>query len=276
MKALINVIIRFHFVLLFIVLEIISIRMVVFEDIEKKNAFYSSANSVSGFFYNKFNTWIAYFSLASENELLRNENLELRSQANIKQIPRTTFKPDSIILDSVGYSYTAARVINNSIYRKQNYITIDKGYLDGIKKESGVISSQGMVGVVVDVSKHYSLIVSILNNRFGVGAKIKKNNQFGSVGWNKNDYRFVNLMEIPNHISISKGDTIVSNGFSAIFPPDINIGTISKINTNLSNNFYEIEVNLSTDFKSLYNVYVIDNFGKAEQRKLEKDIYNEY
>lgn len=278
MKTLINVIVRFHFILLFIILELISFRMVIFEDLEKKNAVFSSANAISGIFHKKLNTWFAYFSLAHENEALRNENMELRTLLNKNQQLKLieNAKTNKYRTDSVLHTYISARVINNSIYKKQNYITINKGSADGIQKEYGVISLQGTVGVVVAVSKHYSLVVSILNARFGISAKIKQSNQFGSVHWNKNDYRFANLMEIPNHINISKGDTIVSSGFSAIFPPNINIGTIDKFNTNQSNNFYEIEIKLSTDFKSLYYVFVINNLMRKEQIFLENTVKDEY
>lgn len=252
--------------------------MVISEDLEKKNAVFSSANSISGFFQKKLNTWFAYFSLAQENEELRNENLELRNLLNKNQTKKSIEKinADTSQTDSLKYTYISARVINNSIYKKQNYITLNKGSADGIKKEFAVIGLKGIVGVVVAVSKNYSLVVSVLNNRFGISAKIKKNNQFGSVHWNKNDYRLANLMEIPNHIKVSKGDTIVTSGFSAIFPPGINIGTIDKINTNVSNNFYEILIKLSTDFKSLHHIYVVNNSMRNEQLFLENTVSDEY
>jgi len=252
--------------------------MVIFEDLEKKNAVFSSANAISGFFHKKLNTWFAYFSLAEENEVLRNENLELRNLLNKTQIQKSIEKinTDTSQTDSLQYTYISARVINNSIYKKQNYITLNKGLADGIKKEYAVINQKGIVGVVVAVSKHYSLVVSILNNRIRISAKIKQSNQFGSVHWNKNDYQFANLMEIPNHFKVSIGDTIVSSGFSAIFPPDINIGTITQINTNQSNNFYEINIKLTADFKSLYYVYVVDNSLRKEQLFLENTINDEH
>ena len=278
MKVLINVIIRFHFVFLFIILEIISIRMVIFEDLEKKNAYFSSANAVSGFFYKRLDNWSAYFSLAHENEMLRTENLELRKSINKNKRMELIdiVKSDTSKTDSEKYTYIPSRVINNSIYKKQNYITIDKGFADGIKKDFGVISAKGVVGVVVAVSQHYSLVVSILNNRFGIGVKVKKSNHFGSVHWLKNNYRYASLFEIPNHIKIAEGDTIVSSGFSSIFPPGINIGNIAKFKTNQSNNFYEIDIKLSTDFKNLYNVYVIDNLMRKEQISLENEVKDEY
>ena len=274
MKVLINVIIRFHFIILFIILEIISVRMVIFEDLEKKNAYFSSANAVSGFFYKRLDNWSAYFSLSEENELLRTENLKLRNllDKNKQTGSKLIVKKDTSETNITQYKYIPARVINNSIYKKQNYITIDKGTLNGISKDFGVISSQGIVGVVVAVSDNYSLIVSLLNNRIGIGAKIKKSNYFGSVHWSENDYRYASLLEVPNHIKIEKNDTIVTSGFSSIFPEGINIGAISSFETNKSNNFYEISIKLSTDFKKLYNVYVIDNSMRTEQISLENKL----
>jgi len=252
--------------------------MVVSEDLEKKNAVFSSANSISGFFQKRVNTWFAYFSLDNENEVLRNENLQLRKLLALQSEQKTNeFQGrDTLVLDSVKYRYFSAKVINNSIYRKQNYITIDKGFLDGIRRGFGVVGPDGVVGVVVAVTDHYTLIVSLLNNRIGISAKIKKSHHFGSVHWNENDYRKASLMEIPNHISIAVGDTIVTNGFSAIFPANINIGTIAEFNMNKSNNFYEIDINLTTDFKNLYNVYVIDNTTREELILLKNLVQDEY
>ncbi len=276
MKTLINVIIRFHLVILFLILEIISISMVVSDDLEKKKVVFSSANSISGYFNKKINTWLAYFTLAQENEVLRNENLALRNRLNKLQALSKNSERDTFLIDSVKYSYLSATVVNNSIYKAQNFITIDKGKADGIKVDCGVIGTDGVVGVVVAVSEHYALVVSLLNSRFGLSAKIKNSNHFGSLYWTKNDYRYATLEEVPNHVKISKGDSIVTSGFSAIFPAGIPIGTIEDFRTNVSNNFYEIDVKLSTDFKSLYYVYVIDNTMRDELLLLENSVSNEY
>ncbi len=149
--------------------------------------------------------------------------------------------------------------------------------LDKIReKDFGVIGSKGVVGVVATVSKHYSLVVSLLNKRIALSARLKKNNFFGTLKWNGEDYRYANLTEIPNHIQIGIGDTVVSSGFSAIFPENINLGVISDINNNKSNNFYDLKVQLLTDFKSIKNVYFIKNQQKNEQLNLEIVAKDEY
>ena len=250
--------------------------MVVSDDLEKKKVVFSSANSVSGYFNKKLNTWLAYFSLAQENEILRKENIELKNRINKLKTLNSGSKIDTLQIDSVKYSYTLATVINNSIYKSQNFITIDKGKLDGIEVDCGVMGPDGVVGVVLAVSNHYALVVSLLNNRFGLSAKIKNRNYFGIIHWLDNDYRFANLEEIPNHIKISKGDSIVTSGFSSIFPAEVMVGTIENFTTNKTNNFYEINVRLATDFKSLYSVYVIKNTLRSELLFLEKTVKDEY
>ncbi|MFN8257660.1 MAG: rod shape-determining protein MreC [Bacteroidales bacterium] len=277
MNTLIRVILRFHFFILFVLLEIISLSMIIFADVEKKNAFFSSANAVSGYFNNRLNSWHAYFILDKENEILRKENVKLINQ--VEKLRAEQNKIQRFELDTstaYQYQYLKARVIKNSVSMDKNFITIDKGSKDGVEKDFGVISSKGIVGIVVATSRHYSLVISILHDQLGFSAKLKKNNYFGSVQWDGKNYRYVNLYEIPNHIDISLGDTVVTNNFSAIFPENIDIGVISKIGKNKSDNFYNIEIELLTDFKSLYDVYVVNNKNRRERILLENSVNDEY
>ncbi len=276
MKTLINVIIRFHLLLLFLILEIVSISMVISDDLEKKKVVFSSANSISGYFNKKINTWTAYFSLAQENEMLRKENLRLKNQLDFFKTLQKKNRIDTLQIDTLQFSYISASVINNSVYKSQNYITIDKGKFDGVDVDYAVISPDGVVGVVLAVSDHYALVVSLLNKRFGLSAKIKNTNYFGLIHWTENDYRYVSLEEIPNHVKIQIGDSVVTSGFSAVFPAGVPIGTIENFKTNESNNFYELKVKLTTDFKSLSTVYVVRNTGRDELLLLEKSANNEY
>ncbi len=276
MKTLINVIIRFHLLLLFLILEIVSISMVISDDLEKKKVVFSSANSISGYFNKKINTWTAYFSLAQENEMLRKENLRLKNQLDFFKTLQKKNRIDTLQIDTLQFSYISASVINNSVYKSQNYITIDKGKFDGVDVDYAVISPDGVVGVVLAVSDHYALVVSLLNKRFGLSAKIKNTNYFGLIHWTENDYRYVSLEEIPNHVKIQIGDSVVTSGFSAVFPAGVPIGTIENFKTNESNNFYELKVKLTTDFKSLSTVYVVRNTGRNELLLLEKSANNEY
>lgn len=277
MKTLINVILRYHFFLLFVLLEGIALIMVISSDVEKKNAFFTSANAVSGSINKKINNWTAYFTLDKENEELRSENLKLKNELEVlKSTQRKTlkFKPDTS--SAYHYEYLKASVIKNTVTRSKNFVTLDKGELDGVEKDFGVISPNGVVGVIIATSKRYSLAVSILNDRIGISAKIKKNEFYGSVHWDGDDYRYVTLSGIPNHLNLVIGDTIVTSGYSAIFPKNVLIGTISKLGKDESTNFYDLQVKLSTDFKSLFNVYIVNNKNRKEQILLENIAEDEY
>jgi rod shape-determining protein MreC len=277
MRTLINTILRFHVFLLFVVLEIISLSIVISADIEKKNVFFSTANSFSGFINKKVNNISTYFWLNSENKQLVNENLRLRkelAQIKIFQNYQTGSFVDTSRTNR--FEYYSAKVIRNSISKDKNFITIDKGRKDGIEKNFGVISAEGVVGVVIATSENYSLVVSILNTNWGLSGKIKKNNYYGEIQWEGKDYRYVDMYEIPNHLKISIGDTIVTSGYSAFFPEGIDVGTISKIDKNISNNFFDIELKLLADFKCLYHVYVINNKNRREQILLENTVEDEY
>lgn len=258
-------------------LEGISLSMVIFSDIEKKNAFFSSANAITGYFNKKLNNWHSYFLLDSENEILRNENIKLKNQIEKQRANLDSLEGFRLDTSSAyQYEYLRARVIKNSVSMQENYITIDKGKKDGVEKDFGVLSSKGLVGIVVATSNHFSLVISILNNNLGISAKIKKNNYFGSVQWDGDDYRYANLYEIPNYLDLSIGDTIVTSAYSAIYPENIDIGFISKIGKNKSDNFYNLEIELSTNFKTLYDVYVVNNINRREQILLENLAKDEY
>lgn len=182
----------------------------------------------------------------------------------------------NILNDTVRrYFYTQARVIKNSINKQYNYFTIDKGENDGIKPDMAVISYNGVAGIVHSTSEHYSTVISILNTKIGISAKIRKNEYFGSVIWNAKDYKKVILREIPNHVKLVIGDTVVTSGYSSIFPEGVPIGEISGFSGTSGGNFFEIEVKLLTNFKSLTYVYIVGNLLKEEQLNLEENKQND-
>lgn len=277
MRTLLNAILRYHFFILFVLLEVISLSIVISADIEKKNVFFSSANIVSGFFNEKIKSLESYFVLNIQNKQLLEENVRLRNQ--IEEVKSNYSNASLSFVDTSGpyrFEYIPARVIKNTVSRNKNFITLDRGEKDGVEKDFGVISSNGVVGIVVATSKRYSLVVSILNTDLGISGKIKKNNYFGSVQWQAGDYRYASMYEIPNHLKISIGDTIITSGYSAVFPEGLDIGLISKVEKNVSNNFFNLEIELLTDYKNLYNVYIVNNKNRREQILLENTVKDEY
>ncbi len=250
--------------------------MVISSDITKKKSFFSSANAVSGFINARVNNLNAYFTLVRENKQLVKENIRL---INELEVLKSSLNQDSFRLDTssaYNFEYLSAKVIKNTVSKSRNFLTIDKGEKDGVEKDFAVVGIDGIVGVVVATSRHYSLVVSILNERFGVSAKLHKQNFFGTVQWEGGNYRYAKLSGISSHLQLAKGDTVVSSGFSSIFPANIPIGVISEISKNESTNFFDIDIMLTTDMKSIENVYVVNNKNLREQILLDKISENEY
>ena len=163
-------------------------------------------------------------------------------------------------------------MINSSFNKTKNCIVIDKGRKDGILTEMAVCSSEGVVGVVEKVSQHYARVLPLINTNLRVSAKIKKNGYYGSLQWDGDDYRYSYLNDIPFHVNAEIGDTIVTSGFSSIFPEGKLIGFIESVNKETAN-FLKIKVKLATDFKRISDVYVIENTKKEEQQDLGKENY---
>lgn len=213
-----------------------------------------------------------YFYLKETNEKLVAENTALRNKIEKARVLQEDSIADSLWhtlnLVECKYVYIAADMINAGFNKTKNYITINKGSLHGITSEMAVCSSEGVVGVVEKTSKHFSKILPLINVNLRVSAKIKKNGYFGSLQWDGNDYRYTYLNDIPFHVNAEIGDTIVTSGLSPIFPEGIIIGFIESVNKETAN-FLTIKVKLATDFKRIFNVYIIANTRKQEQEHLE-------
>ena len=275
MRSLLRYLIKNYAFLLFLLLEVISLSFVFNFNKYQKVQYLNSSNQVTASVYNSFNSVIKYFTLAKVNQSLAEENAKSKST-------QTSF-PIEISSDSVSvnfiqknsnYRYISALVINNSVNKTLNYITLNKGRKDGVKPDMGIVSPQGIVGVVVTVSENYAMGFSILNKRWGASAKLKKSGYFGPIEWSGGDYQIANLMEIPFHVKLTVGDTIVTSSYSAVFPEGIMIGTVHSFKQPEGESFYQIRIKLATDFKSIHYVEVVDNLNKAQLNELNNLIEN--
>lgn len=224
---------------------------------------------MSGYASLKIDNARSYFKLKETNSVLSQENLDLRKQVAVLSAKIETLHETmgDTIVDSL-YVYSPAKIINNSINKQYNYLTLNKGSNHGVETEMGVITNNGIVGIVAGVSPNYSTVISLLNIDLKISAKLKKSNHFGSLFWEGKDYKQVILSDIPQHVPISVGDTITSSEFSSIFPENIPIGVISSFSSRGSN-FHTIKVALFRDFKELYNVWIVWNKHKEEREQLE-------
>ncbi|MBN2636487.1 MAG: rod shape-determining protein MreC [Prolixibacteraceae bacterium] len=270
MRSLLRYLLKNYAFLLFLLLEVVSLILIFNNNSFQRAKYLNSSNRITGSIYNSYSSITNYFGLARVNKELSEENAMLRSQ--LKSTP--LISTDSVIVkelfegDSV-FNFNSARVINNSVYRQYNYITLNKGRKHGVKPDQGIINSEGVVGIVTNVSESYSVGFSILNKRWGVSAKHKKSGAFGPISWDGGDYRHVNLNGIPFHIQLAVGDTIVTSGYSSVFPEGVMLGTVTEFEKPPGENYYKIKVELSVDFKKLSYVEVIDNTKKEEIKLLE-------
>ncbi len=259
---------KYYFILLFILLEFIVLVLTGTRQARPKAFFINSSNSFESNVFNNYFKISEYFSLKNENNKLLKENRLLNNFKRNIDTSITNYKTDT----SNQYIFYSAKIVKNSILNENNFITLNKGSTDGIKPDMGVISPNGAVGVVTNVSKHFCLVLSLLNKLNSIGCKLKNSNYFGSASWDGKSYKQVLLSGIPNHVDISKGDTIVTSGYGAIFPGNIDVGTIDTFWKNNDNNFFTVRVNLSTNFKNTTNVYIVKNNYINEQKELEKQI----
>jgi rod shape-determining protein MreC len=274
MQSLLRFIINNQFILLFFLLEIFAITLVVNNNEYHKSEYLILAQQVSGKLSKKRENLVQYLSLKDRNQQLIAENLALKNQLEEFKSLKNDIKLPGNILPDTRYQYISARVINNSVNKQYNYITIDKGLKDGIEPEMAVIASDGAVGVVSSVSENYAIVISLLNRNLKVSAKFKKNSYFGSFEWSGKNYRTAVLNEIPLHVDVNKSDTIVTSGFSVLFPEGVALATVEDFYIR-SGTFFTINLQLTTDFKQLDNVYVVKDNKKAEQLKIENIIKND-
>lgn len=255
--------------LLFLLLLGISLFLSIQSHSYHRSRVISSANFVSGGVYEKINNVSEYLNLRTQNDALAQENAKLRSllfdkkdtAAIAKLDSLKGVKPDDIIV---------SKVIHNTFNTHENYLTLNSGSLQGVKPDMGVINSLGIVGVIDNTSNNYSTVISILNIKSHINAKLKKSNHFGSLSWDGKNAGFVQLTDVPRLASIRIGDTIVTGGQSVIFPENINIGTVSKRYYENETNYYKIDVKLFNDMTNLGHVYIIKSKNREEIINLEK------
>ena len=261
---------KHYFYFLFLLLEGLSLFVLINYNEFQRSALFSASQNLSGSVNLLFRNVSEYFSLRKTNKVLIEEMARLHSrlpEAFYKTDTATYMKNDSVI--KLEYKYISAKVISNSTNSRNNFLMINKGKRHGIQNHMGVIIGNNIVGQVVSVSDHFSWIMSMLNKDSRVSGKFKKNNQLVNVEWNGGNYRKGQVREIPKHIVMVKGDTIITSGNSDIFPEGLMIGTLSDFNITQDENFNNGTLLFSTDFNSLGYVEVVIDMLRAEKDALK-------
>jgi len=225
-----------------------------------------------GSYFEKINSWKAYLALADNNQELLEENANLRQQLqNFRAIDTSL---DIHVVDSIErdrYTFTVATVVNNSIHQRSNYITLDKGSRDGVHPNMGVITSNGVVGIVQHVSENFSTVRSLLHPDIRISVSLDSvSDAFGSLVWGNNtDSRFAMVRDIPNHVKVHVGQPIFTSGYSTLFPKGIKVGHVLEPEVTSGESFKDIRILLTTDFSKLHHVYIVKDKLAKEKVSLE-------
>lgn len=270
MQNLIQFLFRNGVVLLFLVLEALCFYLIV-QTNEKQNKIYHKSSAVVTAALNKqVASFVDYWKLRAVNDSLQAENAILHERLfNTKMQTGSDINGDSL------FHLISAHVIKNSILSRNNYITLDVGSDDGIEPGMGVISQKGTVGIVIGTTRRYSKVMSILHSNAMISVSIKRKGYFGSLVWKSFNPTIMQMEAIPKHANLQVGDTIVTSGYSHIFPEGILIGVVDKFDLEGGDNFYRVNVKLGVDMSNIQSVYVIHSKHAAERDTLENPALNE-
>ncbi len=276
MNNLIRFLSRYYYIFLFLVLEGIAIYFICCNSYYQGSAITGFANSVSGAFYAQCDKVGHYFSLAAVNEQLVKENAQLRSQIEssyVKYTDKVMVKDDTVYKQQ--FAFVEAKVISKSINKRNNYFMLNKGRSSGITKDMSVIAPNGVVGIVTEVTENFSCVMTVLHQDSKIAVKNKRTGVTGTLVWNGGDYTTGRIIDMPTSIALKKGDTIVTSGFSRSFPEGIEVGFVKTFAKDAGTGFYDVNIRFAPDYNKLGYVYVVKNFFKIEQEKLEEGMKNE-
>jgi rod shape-determining protein MreC len=274
MRNLLNFLFNNGYWFLFLLLEVISFTLLFrFNNYQGSvgfttaNQIVAQAHSFSAEIASFFNLHTINAQLTQHNVQLQTENVALR-KALETATSNGSLEKQSPSLPHTSFSTIPARVIQNSLNLPDNYITLDKGSADGVTTEMGVVNGNGIIGIVYLTSEHYSLAISLLNSKSSISCKFKHNDYFGYLKWKGGDSRHAYLEDLPRHALFQKGDTIVTSGYSAVFPKGLMVGTVDSIADSKDGLSYLLRINLSTDFANLDDALIIVNNHQEELRTL--------
>ena len=260
--------------LVFMIYMILSLVLLFRDNPYQQSVYLTSANAVSATTYEAISTVTSYFhlkdineDLQSRNALLEMELVSLRSQVKDLQmmVPDSSRQPEQQHFD-----YVMARVISNSIAQPHNYITINRGSKQGVKPQMGVVDQNGVVGVVNVVGPNAARVISLLNTDMKLSCKLKNNEYFGSLIWDGRSPQYAVLGDLPKHATYHKGDTVITSGYSALFPEGLIVGIVEGKAKGAEASFAALRVRLTTNFSQLSAVRVITNSMSAELQALRR------
>ncbi|GHT75527.1 cell shape-determining protein MreC [Bacteroidia bacterium] len=278
MQNLFNFIVKNVHWLLFLLLLFLSVFLLIDHSEFQRSKYLSVADDVTGSIYTVTNGFQSYMNLKSANEDLTKKIAELETSVFEYQQAlasrNDTNQTASVAIDTLHtliYQFIPAQVVDKNVSRLENYITLNKGANDGITPDMGVLSTNGIVGVVMKTSSHFSIVIPVLNPKFRLNCKLKTNYS-GPLVWDGKDAQYTYLTEIPRHAIFQIGDTVVTSGYSTIFPKGLPVGTIVSVQKEKNDNYNSLKIKLFTNFHTLNTVTIVKNEYQREQNELQKTI----
>lgn len=274
MQFILKPIIRNGLFLFYVLLSLIAFVFIFREKVYHKAVFDRTSTRIGGFVDSKIANFTQFIDLTENNRELQRENAALREElARMKseQAESDGLRgPVSNLEFHQTYSFLPVQIISNSVVKDHNFLTINKGSRQGVRKGMGVISTDGVVGYVLKTSENYSRVMSALNKDARITVEIKGNGSFGTMVWDGKDPRYAQLLEIPKYIEVSKGDTIETDGKSGVIPGGIMVGTVDHFGINEITGELDIQVKLKEDFARLKYGQVVFNLQRKEIIEVEK------
>lgn len=273
MRNLLAFISRYQFLFFFVIYLVISFILIYNNNYYQRSKVVSTTGGITGRLNQYYENFSGFFELKQSNENLSKENARLRSLLRIKE----RGIPDSLLLqeNSLIIRYISAKIISNTVQFRNNYFMLDKGYRAGIKKDMGVVTMDGVVGIIIDVSENYSSGISLLHKDSRISGRIKKNDQLVNISWDGLNYRLGDISHIPTHVNLYPGDTILTSGNSQIFPEGLMIGTVEYVEDEMENLFKKGKLRYSIDYNQIIYVYVVENSSREELMRLKTITPNE-
>lgn len=296
MRSLIEFLQRYFHWIVFIALEVVSLRVFFLYNSYQGSVYFSTANRVAGSLYALVGAVKAYWGYGAENKALEAENERLRAQLHATQdrLQRVLAAADTVYclqrdtvvsvqlndserierIEQLSTPYTVqpAQVIGLTLHRANNLMTIDRGTSDGVQAEMGVVSSTGVVGIVYMASRHYAVVMPLLNTNAHISCRLRGAGYFGTMVWLHGDATRCYVRGIPRHAQVKAGDVVETNGYSDIFPAGVPVGTVETVRDASDGMTYELTVLLATDFTTLRNVSVLTDYTSSERRELERQV----
>ena len=271
MRNLLDFLSRHNHWFVFLLLEVVSLTLLFKYNSYQGSVWFSSANAVAGKMYEWDSSVKQYFALTEVNRQLTDRNIYLEREVEMLREQVLKTNKDTTLVERLqqnvmrDYETIPAKVVSSSLDKANNFITIDKGSADGVRKDMGVVCGQGIVGIVYLCNEHYSVVIPVLNEQSNISCTIQGRGYFGYLRWKGGRSDLAYVEEVPRHAHFKLGDYVVTSGYSAVFPPGVRVGKILHVFNSADGLSYRVMVKLSTDFGKLRDVCIIDDAAMKER-----------